>query len=262
MSAIEAPVGSSRPSPVFNAEWDDRRECWTLYESPDDGSREKWYFTVDQPEHSNTRCCGCGRKILEHSLRLGYPTSDVFSADGVRTLYVHEHCLAEDVFIGCPAVKDLCGQRSIRHLSVWLGKHVHGFDSLKDKKQMKLAVGFRESMCVKTYNAEDQPSTAEAPQEEASQRSAGIQTSPPASPAPPEDLVRPFTRQQLDELSLPQLRKCCEEVGVSSTGKRAFITQEAETAPFPGTGGEGERSSKEIQEGSGTEAGRGFEYYW
>ncbi|KAF4753055.1 hypothetical protein FOZ63_010904, partial [Perkinsus olseni] len=181
-------------------------------------------------------------------------------ADGVRTLYVHEHCLAEDVFIGCPAVKDLCGQRSIRHLSVWLGKHVHGFDSLKDKKQMKLAVGFRESML--TYNAEDQPSTAEAPQEEASQRSAGIQTSPPASPAPPEDLVRPFTRQQLDELSLPQLRKCCEEVGVSSTGKRAFITQEAETAPFPGTGGEGERSSKEIQEGSGTEAGRGFEYYW
>ncbi|KAF4704727.1 hypothetical protein FOZ62_032501, partial [Perkinsus olseni] len=210
MSAIEAPLGPSRPSPVFNAEWDGRRECWTLYESPDDGSREKWYFTVDQPEHSNTRCCGCGRKILEHSLRLGYPTSDVFSADGVRTLYVHEHCLAEDVFLGCPAVKDLCGQRSIRHLSVWLGKHVHGFDSLKDKKQMKLAVGFRESML--TYNAED---TAEAPQEEAPQRSAGIQTSPPASPAPLEDLVRPFTRQQLDELSLPQLRKCCEEVGVS-----------------------------------------------
>ncbi|KAF4656193.1 hypothetical protein FOL46_007910 [Perkinsus olseni] len=221
MSAIEAPVGPSRPSPVFNAEWDDRRECWTLYESPDDGGREKWYFTVDQPEHSNTRCCGCGRKILEHSLRLGYPTSDVFSADGVRTLYVHEHCLAEDVFIGCPAVKDLCGQRSIRHLSVWLGKHVHGFDSLKDKKQMKLAVGFRESML--TYNAEDLPLTTEAPQEEAPQRSAGIQTSPPASPAPSEDLVRPFTRQQLDELSLPQLRKCCEEVGVSSTGKRGFI---------------------------------------
>ncbi|KAF4700271.1 hypothetical protein FOZ62_001294, partial [Perkinsus olseni] len=221
MSAIEAPVGPSRPSPVFNAEWDGRRECWTLYESPDDGGREKWYFTVDQPEHSNTRCCGCGRKILEHSLRLGYPTSDVFSADGVRTLYVHEHCLAEDVFTGCPAVKDLCGQRSVRHLSVWLGKHVHGFDALKDKKQMKLAVGFRESML--TYNAEDQPSTTEAPQEEAPQRSAGIQTSPPASPAPSEDLVRPFTRQQLDELSLPQLRKCCEEVGVSSTGKRGFI---------------------------------------
>lgn len=111
MSAIEASAQSHRPSPIFNANWDDRRECWNLYGSPAAGDpRERWFFIVDQPEHSNTHCSGCGRKILENKLRLGYPASDKFSASGVRTLYVHEHCLAEDIFEGCPAVKELCKQ--------------------------------------------------------------------------------------------------------------------------------------------------------
>ncbi|KAF4663678.1 hypothetical protein FOL47_005596 [Perkinsus chesapeaki] len=257
-------MGPQRPPyrpqlPAFQAQWDDQRMCWSLFESPSSGNgrRDKWIFSVDEPQHSETHCSGCERKILEHDLRLGYPVADKFSSGGVRTVYVHAHCLPEDVFEGCPAVSELCGQKSTRHLVVWLGKHVHGFNSLKDERQINLAVGFRESL---SCNAElipapqepplviaatvQQPaSTPQAPAEKTpapktsvkkapAQKAVARQPSPaPVSPASPDTpveapvLIGKVTKQQLDGLGISALRKYCRQLGLVGTGRRYLLVR-------------------------------------
>ncbi|KAF4683571.1 hypothetical protein FOZ62_004865 [Perkinsus olseni] len=128
------------------ATWDRPRQCWTLPAEVPVGATETWRFNVDSPAHSRTHCIACERKILENDLRVGYPAEDKFSADGVRSLFLHVHCLTEELVSNDATLAELCRDRDSAGVQAWLAGHVVGFESLAKKKKAMLVQGFCETL--------------------------------------------------------------------------------------------------------------------
>ncbi|EEQ98035.1 hypothetical protein Pmar_PMAR016112 [Perkinsus marinus ATCC 50983] len=133
----------ARLEPAFTARWDDNHHCWALYELS--GSQEgpnQWLCLVERPQHSQTRCSGCGRSILAFNHRIGHPIRDHYSGNGVRTIYHHEHCLPSTIFKALPKLGEACRARSRRTLILWLSAHMQGYNALEERERDRVADGF------------------------------------------------------------------------------------------------------------------------
>ncbi|EER20181.1 hypothetical protein Pmar_PMAR026415, partial [Perkinsus marinus ATCC 50983] len=137
-------MGHSALTAAAGAVWDHHRRCWAL-EAAVDTAKALFKFKVDSPNHCRTHCIACQRKILENDLRIGYPAEDRFSADGVRSLFLHVHCLPEELVSNDEGLAKLCRDRNSAGIQAWLAGHVVGFEALTKKKKAMLVQGFCET---------------------------------------------------------------------------------------------------------------------